>query len=163
MSHHCKANPRFQRSDKSSLGIWNGDRRHYPLATMNMDNNLFKNYWFWVVVILVVGILFFYLPMPGFDKPAQLTIKFNDGNVRTFEGPVEGDMTILQALLSASRGGDFDVKYSLNGNNVNLASIGNVVNGPKEWHFYLNGQEVRTADIGTTQIKRGDLIEARYE
>ena len=25
---HCEANPRFQRNDKSSLGIWNGARRH---------------------------------------------------------------------------------------------------------------------------------------
>ena len=25
---HCEANPRFQRNDKSSLGIWNGDRRY---------------------------------------------------------------------------------------------------------------------------------------
>jgi hypothetical protein len=129
-----------------------------------MNKSLAKNYWFWVAVILAVGVFFFYVPVPGSNKPARLTIKFEEGKVRAFEGPVEGDMTILKALLSASRGGGFDVRYYLDEDgNINLLSIDQSVNGPKKWSFYLNGGSVRTEDIDKVKIKKGDLIEAIYE
>jgi hypothetical protein len=128
----------------------------------------FKNYWFWVVVVLAVGISFFYitfnLPASNPGDLARMTIKFDKDNARAFEGPVDKDMTVLQALLSASRGGSFDFRYSLNKNGyVNLASINGATNGPKSWRFYLNGNPVKTEEIGKIKIKNGDLIEARYE
>ncbi|MEK7154242.1 MAG: hypothetical protein AAB792_01665 [Patescibacteria group bacterium] len=131
---------------------------------MNTNYPILKSYWFWVIAVLVVGTLFFYLPAPGSNEPARLTIRFDDGRARAFEGPVEEDTTVLQALISASSGGDFDLRYSLDeGNNVNLASIDGAFGGTKKWHFYLNGQSVRTEDISRIKIKKGDSIEAKYE
>ena len=128
----------------------------------------FKNYWFWVVLILVVGISFFYiafnLPVSDSGDSARLIINFDTNNGRTFEGPIIKNMTALQALLAASRGNDFDVRYSLDKDgNVNLASIGDSFNGAKSWHFYLNGELLTAGELDKTRIKKGDLIEARYE
>ncbi len=134
-----------------------------------MDTNYpFRNYWFWVVLVLAVGISFFYitfnLPASNGGDSARLVIKFGENDARTFEGPVVKDMTALQALLSASNGGGFDVRYSLGKDgNVNLASIDGAMNGPKNWHFYLNGELVKTGELDKVRIKKGDLIEARYE
>lgn len=131
-------------------------------------NYPFRNYWFWVVVILVVGVSFFYitfnLPASNGGDSARLTIKFDANDTRAFEGPVIKDMTILQALNSASRGGDLDIRYSLGKDgSVNLASIGGSFNGAKSWHFYLNGELIKTGELDKVRIKKGDLIEARYE
>ncbi len=128
----------------------------------------FKNYWFWVVLVLVVGVSFFYisfnLPASDSGDSARLTIKFDANDTRIFEGPVVKDMTALQALLSASRGGGFDVRYSLDKDGVvNLASIGSSFNGAKSWHFYLNGELMMAGELDKTIIKKGDLIEVRYE
>ena len=128
----------------------------------------FKNYWFWVVLVLVVGISFFYvtfnLPTSSPGNSAKLTIKFDGNKARTFEGPVEKNMTVLQALLSASRAGSFDFRYFLDkSGSVNLASINGAVNGPKSWHFYLNNELMDIRDISKIMIKSGDFIEARYE
>ncbi len=128
----------------------------------------FKNYWFWVVAVLVVGISFFYitfdLPASNGGDSARLVIKFDANGARTFEGPVVKDMTVLQALLSASRGGGFDIRYSLDKDGgVNLASIGNSFNGAKSWHFYLNGELINAGELDKVIIEKGDLIEARYE
>jgi len=132
------------------------------------ENYPFKNYWFWVVAVLVVGISFFYiafsLPASNSGDSARVTIRFNSAKVRAFEGSVEGNMTVLQALLSASRGGGFDIRYFLGkSGDVNLASIGEAANGQKNWHFYLNGNPVKTEEIDRVKIKKGDSIEARYE
>lgn len=128
----------------------------------------FKNYWFWVVAVLVVGVSFFYisfnLPASRSGDSARLTIKFDTKNARTFEGPVVKNMTVLQALNSASRGGGFDVRYSLDKNGgVNLASIGTSFNGAKSWHFYINGKLLQAEELDKARIKNGDVIEARYE
>jgi len=129
-----------------------------------MGKSLAKNYWFWVVVVLIIGAFFLYVPVPGFDKPARLTIKFDDGKVRAFEGPVVENMTVLQALLSASYGGNFDVRYSLNEDgSINLSSINGMTNGPKRWNFYLNGKLIGSGEISKVKIRKGDSIEARYE
>lgn len=130
-------------------------------------NYPFKNYWFWVVAVLVVGVSFFYitfnLPASDGGDSARLTIKF-DGKTRAFEGPVEGSTTVLRALIYASFGGNFDIKYSLDKNgSVSLASIGDAVNGPKNWRFYLNGELIRAEELDKIRVKKGDLIEARYE
>ena len=135
---------------------------------MNKNYPFVKNYWFWVVAILVVSISFFYvtfnLPVSGLGDSARLTIRFNKNNARAFEGPADKNATVLQALFSASRGGNFDFRYSLDKNGfVNLASIDGAVNGSKNWHFYLNGALIKTGEIDKIKIKNGDLIEARYE
>jgi hypothetical protein len=128
----------------------------------------FKNYWFWVVAVLVIGVSFFYvsfdLPASNSRNLARLTIEFDKDNVKTFEGPVVDGMTVLQALNSASLGGGFDFRYSLDKDgSVSLASIGGAVNGPKNWHFFLNGKLIEIEKLDKIKISGGDSIEARYE
>lgn len=135
---------------------------------MPADCSIAKNYWFWVFLILVIGVFFFYatlnLPVSSSEDSARLTIKFDGDKMRIFEGPVRKDMTVLQALISASYGGSFDFRYSLDKNgNVNLTSIDGAFNGPKNWHFFLNSKPVDTRELGKIMIKSEDLIEARYE
>lgn len=147
-----------------AIHSFNGARKHYSLVPNEMGHSVAKNYWFWVVAVLIIGAFFLYVPIPGSDKPARLTIKFDDGKVRAFEGPVIENMTVLQALLSASYGGDFDVRYSFNKDgSINLSSINGVANGPKMWNFYLNGEPIRSGDINKVKIKKGDSIEVKYE
>ena len=138
----------------------------------------FRNYWFWVVLVLVIGIFFFYItfnlpaspklqrgePVSNSGDSARLVVKFGENDTRTFEGLVVKDMTVLQALLSASRGGGFDVRYYLDKDgSVNLASIGSSFNGAKSWHFYLNSELITAGELDKVRINKGDLIEARYE
>jgi hypothetical protein len=147
-----------------------------------MDEKMLKNYWFWVVVIVLAGVAFFYLKLPVVPRPtvsstkpspssivtsgkARLVIYFGDGTARTFEGNVSQDMTILQSLDSASMGAGFDLKYSIAKNgSVNLESIDGAVNmAPKKWSFYLNQKAVPSTDLNMVKIQNGDLIEAKYE
>lgn len=100
------------------------------------------------------------------SSSASLTLNFDGGSQRKFEGPIIEGMTILEALQSSAQGGGFRVTYTLDqSGNVILESIADksdMVIG-KAWHFYLNNKPVRTGDIGKTIIKKHDLIEARYE
>lgn len=134
---------------------------------MSKDFNLYKNYWFWVAVIITVSILFFYVDFSKITPmDARLTVRFDDKNVKTFEGAVIQDMTILEALEAASRGDGFKINYFIDQRgDVNLASIGATSNGlnGKNWHFYLNKESIETKQIGKIKIGRGDLIEAVFE
>ena len=135
-----------------------------------MEQSFFKNYWFWVVAVLVSGIFLFYLKL---DLPSGnltgsngvLVINYADGHARKFVGPVEDNMTVLQALNSASAGGNFTLRYSLNKNgDVVLAALDGLANvGMKSWHFYLNQKLTPTQDIGRTKVRTGDVIEVKYE
>lgn len=136
---------------------------------MKTDNIFLKNYWLWVVLIVVGGVffLFFKVDLPA-DRLNQsyLVLDFGDNMSRKFQGSVAPDMTILEALYSASVNGRFDFRYFIDKNGtLEVAKIGNAVklNDKPSWHFYLNGQSVDTTDINKTKIKTGDLIEAKYE
>lgn len=133
-----------------------------------MDQNFIKNYWFWVVVILVFSVSMFYvkldLPSPAVSQ-ASLIVNFGDDKIRQFEGPAEQDTTILQALYSSSMGGNFEFIYSVDQNNhAVVASIGGIPNnGVGVWNFYLNKTKVPTEEISVTKVQAGDLVEVKYE
>ncbi|MBI2063840.1 MAG: hypothetical protein HYT65_02510 [Candidatus Yanofskybacteria bacterium] len=134
---------------------------------MGKINKILRNSLITVVAVLVLGAVFFYLKfnMPETNAEAQLVINFENGERKQFEGPVIGDMTILEALHASSRGDDFELRYSIQKDGVVvLAKIGDAINfGNQSWHFYLNGESVNTGDINKIKIKTGDLIEVKYE
>jgi hypothetical protein len=134
---------------------------------MSKDFNLYKSYWFWVAVIVVVPIFFFYLDFSRvMPVDARLIVKFNDNVTKTFEGSVIQDMTVLEAAEAASRGDNLKFNYFIDKqDNVNVASIGTTANGfnGKSWHFYLNKKLIETRQIDKVKIKRGDLIEVVFE
>lgn len=134
---------------------------------MNKDFNLYKNYWFWILVIIVVSIFFFYIDFSKIvPMDARLTVKFDDKSAKIFEGSVIQDMTILEAMEAASRGDNFRINYFIDKQgDVNLASIGAIANGSngKNWHFYLNKKLIETKQIDKIKIGRGDLIEVVFE
>ena len=128
---------------------------------------LVESYWFWVLVIVVIGglFVFFRVELPQSNQ-SNLALDFGDGEVKQFQGPVIAGMTVLEAIYSASLGGNFDFRYSINADGaLSVAKIGDVanLNGMYGWHFYLNGVPIEVADIDQTKIKAGDLIEAKYE
>lgn len=132
-----------------------------------MISNFLKRYWVWMAAALVLGTAFFYLKfnLPLGGTRAQLTLNFENGESRKFEGAVAADMTILEALYSSSLGGDFELRYSMQEDGaVALAKIDGIINfGNRSWHFYLNKTSVKTSDINKIKIKTGDFIEAKYE
>jgi len=141
-----------------------------------MENNFLKNFWFWVVIILVAGVFLFYVkvPSPNQVSPsaspsvsgnARLEIFSADAQIGTFQGPVTENMTILNVLNSVSKGGGLTFRYvaSKNGD-ITLLSLDNISNTAiKKWQFYLNGEIVNTSRIDKVIIKSGDLIEVKFE
>lgn len=129
------------------------------------EASVYKNYWFWVAVIVVAGFLIFFI---RFDLPqptASLIIDFENGATRKFEGTVEPGMTIIRAVYAASLGGRFELKYHIDsGGNVDLASIGKFANvGGHGWRFYINDKPVETRNLDRVKVRTGDAIEAKYE
>ncbi len=135
---------------------------------------ILKNYWWWVVLLVISGTLVFFFK---FDLPASqtgqssLVLDFGGNTSRKFQGQVVPNMTILEALNSASVSGNFDFRYSIDKNGVlQIAKIDDAINlvglpaqaGGSTWHFYLNGQSINTGEINNIKIKEGDSIEAKY-
>lgn len=140
------------------------------------NNTLTGHYWFWVVVILVVGVLGYVLKLDMPDKNGTRgdTQKAMSGGVRLvlevnnqrriFEGPANEGTTILDALYYASKAGNLDLRYYVDGGKVivdSLAKIFPVVN--KDWHFYLNGKLVDSTAINKIPARKGDVIEVKFE
>lgn len=130
-----------------------------------------KNYWLWAGVFVICASFLFYFK---FDLPRQrlldqskasLVIYFGDGHLRKFEGQVISNMTVLEAVNSASVGGGFDFRYALDEQgDVGLASIDKIINtGNNSWHFYLNSNPVPISDINKVLVQPNDLLEVKYE
>ncbi len=142
-----------------------------------MEKQILKNLWFWVVVILLTGIFFFYLrfnaaspsnrpsvwPLGGIPPNyARIVIGFENGAGRVFEGAVSSKTTLLEALYSASSAGGLNFRYSIDKNGrFSLLVLDHIIPAGKEWHFYLNGKEIKTAEINNTTVKPGDLINVK--
>lgn len=142
-----------------------------------MDYKLLKNHWSWVAIFVISGIVVFFfkfdLPASPASRPvsqanqAYLVLDFGENTKKKFQGLVAPNMTIFEALYSASVNGDFNFRYSINKNGVlEIAKIGDTINnlaGGPSWHFFLNGQPVDAGEINNIKIKEGDSIEAKYE
>ena len=126
-----------------------------------------KNRDFWlVVVILVFG---FYT---GFFKDLFLSsslgyLEIDYGKEkRVFRGELPWQMSVLDALLASSRGGNFDVRYAILNDQTDILKVNGLAEdglNEESWHFYLNGQRVETGQIHKTKIKPGDKILVKFE
>ncbi len=126
------------------------------------------------VIVCVLGVLVLFNTLKiqtashgvSAGETASLTLHFSNSNERVFSGPLIENMTILEALQGAAKGGGFTIAYKFNNtNDVNLEAIAdkpNKVNG-KSWKFYLNNKLIRTEDIDKIIIKKHDFIEAIYQ
>lgn len=134
-------------------------------------NKFLKNRDFWLVaVILVFGFYtgFFqnlFKPSESNKNLARLEIDFGTSR-RAFEGEINSGMSILDALLAASRGGDFEVRYALLNDQTEVMKLDGIIEyglGEKGFSFYLNGGLVEESEIHKIKIKPGDKILVRFE
>ncbi len=132
----------------------------------------FKNRDFWLIVfILIYGFysgLFRDLFSLKKDDSALTTarIEIDYGQFRrAFEGDVLADMTVLDALLAASRGGGFEVRYALLNDKTEIMKINSHSEDGLggQWRFYLNGTEIDVGKIHKIEIKPGDKIFAEFK
>jgi len=115
-----------------------------------------------LVVLVIVAILV--LNWKNIPNKATLLISTGENKQRIFEGEVNDNMTILQAVYSASVGGKFDFRYFMDKpDKTKLYSIDGNINGAgKQWFFFLNGKPVSADLLNQTRIKGGDIVEAKY-
>lgn len=124
-----------------------------------------------IVFVLAVAVLFNSINLrmgknniPG--KTASLVLNFDSGSKRKFEGPVIDGMTVLDALGSSAKGGNFQVNYTFTKpGEVRLQSIAGRAHaiGGKAWHFYLNNKPIKVEYLDKIIIQKNDIIEARYQ
>lgn len=96
---------------------------------------------------------------------ATMIFGFNGGVKQSFSGPVMENMSVLEAAIASTQGAGISVNYYIDAeNNVVLSAINKDLNSKNyQWHFYLNGDLIRTEDINKVYVEAGDLIEAKYE
>lgn len=136
--------------------------------------NTLKSRDLWLVAAILIygfysglfGDLFDYMAgKRSSSETARIEIDYG-GATRAFEGQAFSGMSVLDALLAASRGGGFEVRYVLLDDSTDIMKIADLaedgLNG-KSWRFYLNGEEVSAAEIHKVQIESGDNISVRFE
>ena len=90
---------------------------------------------------------------------ASLTIDFGNEK-RAFEGDIIERETPMDALVQASRAGNFS--YKLDGKS-DLAAIDNFsISKNKSWHWYLNDKKINKP-VDEISLKSGDKILIKYE
>ena len=135
---------------------------------------ILKNRDLWLVAIILIygfysglfGDLFYRQSgKEAFLKTARIEIDYGDER-RAFEGEIFSGMSVLDALLAASRGGSFEIRYALLDDNTDIMRIGGLTEdglSGKIWRFYLNGKEIKAAGIHKTKVKSGDKISIKFE
>lgn len=129
---------------------------------------------FWLVILVLIygfysglfgDLLDYSINEQGFSNTARIEIDYGTER-RAFEGDVLSDMSMLDALLAASRGGSFEIRYALLNDQTDIMKINGLsedgLNG-KSWFFYLNGEKIRADEIHKVKIKSGDKILAKFE
>jgi hypothetical protein len=91
------------------------------------------------------------------EKEGLLILDYGNGEQRWFKGEVIPQMTVFDALLASSLGGNFEFE----GENQ-LVAVEDFVNNEKsKWTCYLNGKEI-TQPLNKITIKPKDKIVCRY-
>lgn len=129
-----------------------------------------KNY-LWSVLVFATGLaLIFILPIGDYGREAglsgKLVIDFGNGQTRVFSGEVVPSTTFLVALYSSSVQGGFGFRYVADdAGNIKVYSIQDVVNKGWDgtWHFYLNHHRVLESNLGRTDLRGGDVAEAKFQ
>lgn len=141
-----------------------------PVKRTKKDKPFFETRDFWLIaIVLIYG---FYSGLFGdwfnfrdnFLKPARIEIDYGS-NKRAFEGEALPDMSVLDALLAAGRGGDFEIRYALLNDRTDIMKIEDFTEDglDGQWRFYLNKKEVLADQIHKIKIKPGDKILAKFK
>lgn len=121
---------------------------------------------FWLVVIVVVFGFYsgFFQDLFSPANTARLEIDYGQKR-RAFEGETTPEMSVLDALLAASRGGDFEVRYAILEDTADIMRINGFTEDGLDgkWFFYLNGRKIEAAEIHKVKIKPGDKIFAEFK
>lgn len=128
---------------------------------------------FWLVILILVygfysglfaDLLDYSISRLGYSNTARIEIDYGTKR-RAFEGEILSDMSLLDALLAASRGGSFEVRYSLLNDQTDIMKIGESTEDglDGQWHFYLNRKEIRADELHKIKIKPGDRILAEFK
>lgn len=123
-----------------------------------------RNLWL-ITLILVLG---FYT---GFFKDLFLNsssgyLEIDYGKEkRAFRGELPWQMSVLDALLAASRGGSFEIRYAILKDKTDIMEIDGLAEDGLDgnWSFYLNGRKIETSEIHKVKIKPGDKILIKLE
>ncbi|MBI2003633.1 MAG: hypothetical protein HYS78_01510 [Parcubacteria group bacterium] len=136
------------------------------MKSLKKFQSLIKNRDFWlVVIVLIFGFYsgFFqelFLPV----NTARLEIDYGEKR-RAFEGELLSSMSVLDALLAASRGGDFEVRYAILEDAADIMRIDGLAEDglDGEWVFYLNNRRLEAAEIHKVRVRAGDKILVKFE
>jgi len=91
------------------------------------------------------------------DKEAILVLDYGNQKQRWFKGEVTDDMTVFDALTTASLAGKFNFQA-----NSHLTTLDNLTSNEKsKWTCYLNNKEI-TEPLNKITIKPKDKIICRY-
>ena len=128
----------------------------------------------WLVVLILIygfysglfgGLFGFGTDRGYFSKPARIEIDYGTER-RAFEGEVFSGMSVLDALLAASRGGNFEIRYALLNDATDIMGIGGLIEDgldAKRWHFYLNDEVIEASEIHKIKLESGDKISVKFE
>ncbi len=131
-----------------------------------MPNSNKKTLFIFLLIVVILG-LFIY----GYqkykralsDKEALLILDYGNGKQRWFKGEVIEGMTVLNAIETSSKAGNFTYSATAQINQIdNLAN-----NENQQWRCYLNNKgylnnkEIQE-DLNKTTIKPKDKILCRY-
>ncbi|MDO8600536.1 MAG: DUF4430 domain-containing protein [bacterium] len=92
------------------------------------------------------------------EEKARLLIDFGDGKKRAFRGEVTENMTVYGALVAVREAAG--LSFSLKGDAVE--EIDGVKNNSHEWHYYVNGEPVKTSPQ-FEEVDPGDEITFKFE
>lgn len=128
-------------------------------------SKLIKNRDFWLAILIIaLGFYFAFFQDTSPLNSAHLEIDSGEKR-RAFEGEIVSSMSVLDALLAASRGGDFEVRYAIIKDATDVMKINGWVEDGLDgkWNFYLNDRKVEANQIHKTPIKAGDKILIKFE
>jgi len=114
-----------------------------------------------VVLAIVTGFVLYSVEKPKIaeiaENEASLIINYEETK-RAFAGEVTDNMTILDAVRTSAKAGNFDFDYQ---EDV-LKRIDEIEQNEKKWNAYLNGTEIQ-GSLDKVLIKAGDKIELKLE
>lgn len=112
----------------------------------------------WGLVAILALILTFFLFYSKTE--AKVTIYKNNEPVRMFEGEVVSKMTVLDALVAASKAGNFEFNYSVEESELRINKFDTFIDGlGSDIKINVNGEEFKYNESFTKTISPGDKID----